>query len=343
MIKSNRTNTEFAPPPKNTEVIRTDRKILHNLMRRRLSGWNQGTQINVWNSYCDTSTDGDGCIRELDWNELHYHYDSTISFVVDICKSKADYRHDYYSFDSYGMLRTFDYLSDENSPYDPDKIINALIDSLSVPLEEAEQEWLRRDEDEGELWGYAVYESENGDKIALRLNPFDAEQQELLSESFSETDVFGEEGDSLPENVWDDLNEEPKIKHVLMKDILESIGFQLEDSAPDLPWRERFDSGYAAAFCLLDALKRPCRGKVPCEPGGWYLSFDGSDGKIYIPIYEHSGTAGEIWNEVLGRETCEKLLDSGKLYQQISTLPAVTAETEPGKEAPESSAWGFSP
>lgn len=91
---------------------------------------------------------------------------------------------------------------------------------------------------------------------------------------------------------------------------------------------------------MLDALKRPCRGKVPCEPGGWYLSFDGSDGKNYVPLYEHSGTAGEIWDEVLGRETCEKLLDNGKLYRQIFTLPAAAA---PGNEAPESSAGGFSP
>lgn len=103
--------------------------------------------------------------------------------------------------------------------------------------------------------------------MALRLTPFDAEQQKLLSESFSDTEVFGEEGDSLPEDVWDDLNEEPKIKHVLMTDILESIGFQLEDSEPDLPWRERFDSGYAAAFCLLDALKRPRGGQSPMRAG----------------------------------------------------------------------------
>ena len=341
MIKSDRTNAEFAPP-ENTEVIRTDRKILHNLMRRRLNGWNQGTQISVWNSYCDASTDGDYRILELEWEELYNYFDSADSLVAAIFRNGAKYNHDYYYIE-YGNLYTFDYLSDENSPYDPDKIIDALIDSLSVPLEEAEQEWLYRNEDEEETWGYAVYETADGNKMALRLTPFDDEQQERLLGNFSEKDVFGEEGDSLPEDVWGDLNEEPKIKHVLMTDLLESIGFQLEDSEPDLPWRERFDSGYAAAFCLLDALKRPCGGKVPCEPGGWYLSFDGSGGKNYVPLYEHSGTAGEIWDEVLGRETCEKLLDNGKLYRQIFTLPSAIVETEPGNEAPESSTEGFSP
>ena len=322
MIKPDRAGANFAPPPENTEVIRTDRDTLRRLMRSRLDRWYEDDKLKAWNSYCDTSNSGDGCIRELDWNELHYHYDSTSSFVADICKSKADYRHDYYSFDSYGMLRTFDYLSDENSPYDPDEIIDALIDSLSVPLEEAEQEWLYRDEDEDKLWGYAVYETADGNKMALRLTPFDDEEQELLSESFSETDVFGEEGDSLPENVWEDLNEEPKIKHVLASDILEAIGFHLEDSAPDLPWRERFDSGYAAAFSLFEALKRPCAGDVPCEKGGWHLSFDDTNGKNYICLYNYSGEAGKVWEEVLGREARRELLDTDKLYRKMFSSPA---------------------
>ena len=265
MIKSDRTNAEFAPP-ENTEVIRTDRKILHNLMCRRLNGWNQGTQINVWNSHCDASTDGDYRILELEWEGLYDYFDSADSLVAAIFRNGAKYDHDYYYIE-YGNLYTFDYLSDENSPYDPDKIIDALIDSLSVPLEEAEQEWLYRNEDEEETWGYAVYETADGNKMALRLTPFDDEQQERLLGNFSEKDVFGEEGDSLPEDVWGDLNEEPKIKHVLMTDLLESIGFQLEDSEPDLPWRERFDSGYAAAFCLLDAPKKAMRGQSSVRAG----------------------------------------------------------------------------
>lgn len=38
MIRPDRAGADFVPPPENTKVIRTDRKILHNLMRRRLNG-----------------------------------------------------------------------------------------------------------------------------------------------------------------------------------------------------------------------------------------------------------------------------------------------------------------
>lgn len=148
MIRPDRAGAGFALPPENAKVIRADRKILHNLMRRRLSGWNQGTQINVWNSYCDASTDGDYRILGLEWEELYDYFDTADSLVAAIFRNGAKYSHDYYL--DYGNLYTFDYLSDENSPYDPNEIIDALIDSLSVPLEEAEQEWLCRDEDEEE-------------------------------------------------------------------------------------------------------------------------------------------------------------------------------------------------
>ena len=254
MIKSDRAGTGFAPPPANTEVIRTGRDTLHRLIRKRLDEWGEEDKLRAWNNYCDGQDLCDNRIYELDWDELYEYFDSPDSFAAAICQSGARYNHDYYYLD-YGNLYTFDYLNDENSPYDPDDMVDALIDALSVPLKEAEEAWLCRDENEDDLWGYAVYETADGDKMALRLTPFDDEQQKLLSESFSETDLFGEEGNSLPEDVWNDLNENPKINHVLTSDILAAIGFYLEDSAPDLSWREKFDSGYAAAFCLLEALK----------------------------------------------------------------------------------------
>ena len=115
-----------------------------------------------------------------------------------------------------------------------------------------------RDEDEDKLWGYAVYETADGNEMALRLTPFDDEQQELLSESFSETDVFGEEGDSLPENVWEDLNEEPKVKHVLASDILEAIGFHLEDSALAGAVRQWLRGGVQSVRGPEKTLRRGC-------------------------------------------------------------------------------------
>lgn len=321
MIKSDRTNTKFAPPPENTEVIRAGRVTLRRMMCKHMDQWNECTKLNAWNSYCDASNSGDGCIYELDWDELYNCFDSADSFAAAICQKDVQYRHDYYYFD-YGNLYTFDHLDDEKSPYDPEDMADALIDALSVPLKEAEEAWLCRDEGEDELWGYVVYETANGDKMALRLTPFDGEQQELLSESFSETNVFGIEGNFLPEDVWEDLNEEPKIKHVLASDILQAIGFHLEDSPPDMAWREKFDSGYVAAFCLLEALKKPCSGDVPCEKGGWYLSFDDGVGKNYICLYDHSGESDKVWDEVLGRKARQELLDSAKLYRQIFNSPA---------------------
>ena len=321
MIKSDRSGAGFAPPPANTEVIRTGRDTLRRLIRKRLDEWGEEDKLRAWNNYSDGQGLWDNRIYELDWDELYNYFDSADSFAAAICQNGAQYRHDYYHLD-YGNLHTFDYLDEKNSPYDPDDMIDALINALSVPLKEAEEAWLCRDEDEDKLWGYAVYETADGNKMALRLTPFDDEQQELLSESFSETDVFGEEGDSLPENVWEDLNEEPKIKHVLASDILEAIGFHLEDSAPDLSWRERFDSGYAAAFSLFEALKRHCAGDVPCEKGGWYLSFDDANGKNYICLYNYSGEAGKVWEEVLGREARRELLDTDKLYRKMFSSPA---------------------
>ena len=327
MIKSDRAGTGFAPPPANTEVIRTGRDTLHRLIRKRLDEWGEEDKLRAWNNYCDGQGLCDNRIYELDWDELYEYFDSPDSFAAAICQNGARYNHDYYYLD-YGNLYTFDYLNDENSPYDPDDMADTLIDALSVPLKEAEEAWLCRDENEDDLWGYAVYETVDGDKMALRLTPFDDEQQKLLSESFSETDLFGEEGNSLPEDVWNDLNENPRINHVPTSDILAAIGFYLEDSAPDLSWREKFDSGYAAAFCLLEALKKPCDGDVPCEKGGWYLSFDDGEGKNYICLYDHLGESAKVWDEVLGREARRDLLDSPKLYWQIFNSPVCQQSDE---------------
>ena len=124
------------------------------------------------------------------------------------------------------------------------------------------------------------------------------------------------------------MNENPKINHVPTSDILAAIGFYLEDSAPDLSWREKFDSGYAAAFCLLEALKKPCDGDVPCEKGGWYLSFDDGEGQNYICLYDHLGESAKVWDEVLGHEARRDLLDSPNCIGRFSICPPASSLTK---------------
>lgn len=156
-----------------------------------LSDCNYDLLIEAWNDYCDNSNNGDETVYPMDsFNDL-YCNTSPIDIVSMVEYTSFKSRDDYFAYDGYGRIESFDFITDY-SRFDFSELAKYLIDNGDGNLSE--------DIDREGLISLMYDYMEIGDKINNKFNYDNA--IDALNKFINENNY-----DVLTDD-WDDITEE---------------------------------------------------------------------------------------------------------------------------------------
>ena len=91
--------------------------------------------VDVWNVYCSEVDNFDEEIYPNDDATLDEMFPSAYKFARSAKYGDYDFRHDYFTFNGYGNIVSFNYLDDDNCPIDLDGLADWFIENGDSDLE----------------------------------------------------------------------------------------------------------------------------------------------------------------------------------------------------------------
>ncbi len=157
---------------------------LEGLMTEQINNLPENIKMIMWDDYAEQT--GDNTVQTFDLNEIGGYFGSDYEgFARMILRSDIDINAEYYSFDGNGHIKTYDNLSDENSPFSAKELASEMIRSLQINSSYADEDTYDEKYKEYTIF---VHDKKNNEKIYL-CTVSDNDMKTLFNDAFGDNDI----------------------------------------------------------------------------------------------------------------------------------------------------------
>ena len=157
---------------------------LENLMAERIYNLPESIQRMMWDDYAEQN--GYDLIQNFDLNEIGDGFGSDYEgFARMILRNNIDTNAAYCSFDGNGNIKTYNELTDEDSPFNAKELASEMIESLEANASYADEDSY---DDQYEEYTIFVHDKKNNEKLYL-CTISDNDMKTLFNDAFSDNNI----------------------------------------------------------------------------------------------------------------------------------------------------------